>query len=556
MSAPRWPCVLALVLAAAAVVRLAAAVSPLGGQAFQRGACQPAGDPAVESGAALITGVPFAQVSRAMPGWSVPNALLCRGDSRFRVTLGRGLALFSCGLLVFGLGRLLHSALCGSLALLAFAFMAPGWFVGTRWLCIPLVTLAAYVAAWRSRAPALGRTWMMAGALAANLAAISTLFLFGPVLALYDRAAGRGPRRARTVSSLVLCLAPLLLLAPWVFMNWSLHGSFTFFEPGRADSNVINGALGIVECPAFDGVPPDGRGALGWAVIEVLRHPLRYLAACGRRLWFVASLQPLLFGAGLLALFVLRRREEQRVLGVLAAYFVGIHCLMTVGADYFPPIWPVFIVLGASLAAHVLRLPRDGPGEGFAKALAAAGLAAALGSSAGALALAAAYPARSSRPEAFDLALARDPGAAWLWAERGARRLAAGQALGAADDYERALSLDPQRDYEIRAAWAAAAGGRLDRPLRALTRTPDPRELRAAVVETCRLLLRREPGLARRAWDEALDMLARLQGRAPGTEPDAAGWAALWETMQQVLEPWPERERARLREALARLQRP
>jgi hypothetical protein len=558
MSAPRWPRLLALALAAAAAGRLALAVGPLGAEAFQRGACQPATDHAVESGAALLSGVPSVRASHAMPGWSVPNALLCRGDSRSRVGLGRGLALCSCGLLVFGLGRLLHSALCGSLALLAFSFMAPGWFVGTRWLCIPLVALAAYLAAWRGRAPSLGRTGMLAGALAANLAVISTLFLFGPVLALYDWVVGRGtPRlRAKAVSALVLCLAPLLFLAPWVFMNWRLHGSFTLFEPGRADSNVINGALGIVECPAFDGVPAAGQGALGWAVLEVLRHPLRYLAACGRRLWFVASLQPLLFGAGLLALVVLRRREEHRALGVLVVYFVGIHCLMTVGADYFPPVWPVFLVLGASLAAHLLRLPQDGPGEGFAKGLAAAGLAAALGLSAGALALAAAYPARSSRPEALEIALQREPGQAWLWAERGARRLDTGEALAAAADYERALSLDPQRDYEIRAAWAAAAGGRLDRPLEVLWRAPDRRELRAAVIETFRCLLRREPGSASRAWGEGLDMLALLQGREPGSAPDAAGREVLFEEARQVLAPWLDPEKPRLLRGLAGLMDP
>ncbi|MBI5240985.1 MAG: hypothetical protein HY926_10975 [Elusimicrobia bacterium] len=553
MSLPRWPRALSLALAAAAVVRLASTVGPLGAEAFQKGACWPETDNAVESGAALLLGVPYAY-ARPMPGWSVTNALLCQGEARSRVALGRGLALFLCGLLVFCLGWLLHSPLCGALALLAFSFLAPDWFVGRRWLCIPLASLAACLAAWRARAPSLKRTWLAAGALAANLAVISTLFLFGPVLALHDWASGGGERRrrARAVSAAVLCLAPLLFLAPWVYMNWRAYGSLTLFERGRADSNILNGALGLVECPPFDRLPPPGEGVLGRAAAEVASHPLRYLAACGRRLWFSFSLQPLLACAGLLALAVLRRREEVRAVGLLALYWVAVHCLMTVERDYFIPVWPLFLVLGAGLAAHLLRLPRDSPGDRFAAVAAGGGLAAGLGLTAFALGLAAAYPARSSRPEALDAALRRSPGQAWLWAERGARRLEARQGLAAAADYEAALRLDPQREYEVRAAWAAAAGGRLDRPLQVLTEAPDKRELRAAIVETLRRLLRREAGPARRAWGEALDMTSRLQRRESGSPLDAAGREGLRETVREVLLPWPEREKPRLLRDLSR----
>ncbi len=555
MTLPRWPRLLALALAAAAVVRLGAAVRPLGEEAFQKGACWPATDNEVEIGAALLEGVPCAS-GRAMPGWSVTNALLCRGDARARLAWGRGLALVCAGLLVFSLGWLLHSPLCGALALLAFSLLAPDWFVNRRWLCIPLAALAAYAAAWRARAPSPGRTWLTAGALAANLAVISTLFLFAPLLSLYEWAAGRGERRRRLLSAAVLCLAPLLFLAPWAYMNWSAHGELVLFERGRADSNVVSGALGLVESPPFVRLPEAGQGALAWAAGEALRHPLRTLAACGRRLWFAFSLQPLLFLAGLLALLALRRRPESAAVGLLAFYWVAIHCLMSVERDYFLPAWPLFLVLASALAARLLRLPEDPPEERWALLPAAGGLAAGLALTGFALALAAAYPARSVRPDAFDAALRRGPGQAWLWAERGARRLAAGESLAAAADYEEALRLDPQRDYEIRAAWAAAAGGRLDRPLQVLTESPDKREVRAAIIEAVRRLRRGEPDAARRAWAEALDMTALMQGRGPGGAPDATGMDGLLDAAGQVLRHWPEPERPRLLRDLSGLSRP
>ena len=229
---------------------------------------------------------------------------------------------------------------------------------------------------------------------------------------------------------------------------------------------------------------------------------------------------------------------------------------MAVEPDYFIPVWPLFIALAAVLTARLLRLPEDPPDERWALLPAAGGTAAGLGMAVFALTLAAAYPARSSRPDAFDLALRRGPGQAWLWAERGARRRAAGESLAAAADYEEALRLDPQRDYEIRAAWAAAAGGRLDRPLRVLMGSRDKREVRAAIVETVRRLRRGERAAARRAWSEALDMTSLMQGREPGSSLDEAGQKGLDEAVGQVLRHWPEPERPRLFRDLSGLSRP
>jgi len=555
VNAARWARALAGICAVAGLLRLAAAVGPVGAAAFQREPCRPATDLGVESGEALIHGVDLPQVSWDMPGWSVANALLCRQVPRPWAVGIRGLILIPCGLLVFGLGWLLHSALCGGLALLGFSFAAPAWFSEYRWSSVFLVTLAAYVLAWRARAPTLRRTWLAAAALAANLAVISTLCLFGPALAAWEWLTRRRaePRRRPAAGAAVLVLAPLIFLGPWLYMNWRVHHRLILFEHGRAESNIVNGALGLVTCPSFDRFVPAGHSALGWAAAEVLRHPGRYLGACLRRLWFVAGLQPGLVGLGLLAPVLLWRKPDHREVGLFALYFIGIHCLMTVAAAYFLPIWPVLLALGASLAAHALRLPEDSPGEGWAAGLAGLLLAAVLGVEGYALALAAAYPARSVRPEALAAALARHPEDPWLWSERGSRQLAAGQALAAASDYERALSLDPQRDYEVRRAWALAVGGRWDRPLRVRTQQPDLSELRAAILETFRSLLRGSPVQVRQSWSQALGLLAALQSRDPGRLPDALVRESLAQTLRELLEPWPARPRARLIAGLAGL---
>ena len=254
MIAARWTRALAVVFTAAAAVRLAALIGPVGAAVFSRDPCRPASDYFVEGGEALIHGISFPQVSWDMPGWSVTSALLCRHMPRPWAVRTRGLVLLPCGLLVFGLGWLLHSAFCGGLALLAFSFAAPDWFVERRWLCVCLVTLAAYFVAWRARAPTLRRDWLAAAGLAANHAVISTMFLFGPVLAAWDWFVGLkgAPRRRRVVSAAVLGLAPFIFLGPWLYMNWRIHHRIILFEDGRAESNIVSGALGLVECPGLD----------------------------------------------------------------------------------------------------------------------------------------------------------------------------------------------------------------------------------------------------------------------------------------------------------------
>ena len=553
---PRGARLLAGVCVAAALLRLAASAGPVGAEAFSREPCRPGTDYFAEGGAALTFGVPFSEVSWDMPGWSVTNELLCRQVPRSWAIRLRGLILIPCGLLVFGLGWLLHSALCGGLALLGFSFLAPAWFVERRWLCVCLVTLAAYILAWRARAPTLRRTWLAAVGLAANLAVISTLFVFGPALAAWEWFGRRRqePRGRRAAIAAVLGLAPLVFLGPWLYMNWRVHHSFILFERGRAESNIVCGALGLVESPGLNRFVPAGRGVLTWAAAEVLRHPLRYLAACLLRLCFVLRLQPWLFGAALLATWLCRSKPVHRQLGFFVLYFIGIHCLMTVNPDYFFPIWPVLLALAASLAARALRLPEDSPGEPWAAGLAGILLAAVLCVESYGMALAAAYPARSSRPAALAAALVRHPDDPWLWSQQGARQLAAGQPLAAASAYERALSLDPQRDYEIRRAWALAAGGRLDVPLLAQTRTANFDELRAGIIETFRHLLRREPAPARDSWSQTLGLLATLQRRSPDGLPDAVGAQTLAQVLREVLEPWPAPDRARLIEGLAELQ--
>jgi hypothetical protein len=555
----RCALLLTAVCLGAALLRLAATTAAVGEVISRETVCKPRTDYFVEGGEALIHGVDFPEVSWDLPASSVSNALLCRLPGRWAV-LPRGLLLLPCAGLVFMLGWLLHSSLCGGLAALGFALsVSPSWLleVEDRWPSVFLVLLAAYLAAWRARRPALPRTWALAGGLAANLAAISTVFLFGPLLALWERLTTARQRRT-SWSALILCLAPLLILIPWLFMNWEVHHRLILFEKDRATNNIVTGVLGwpgplpMGRAEALAGVSP-GTNILAWAAGEVLRHPLRYLYGVLLRLRLVFSLQPLLVLAAALGLVWPRRRESARPVALLGLYFVVLHCLISVKAEYLDPVWPALLALATSLAAAALRLPEDEPAERLAGGVAALALGGALLWVSYPMALAAAYPARSARPDALDIQLARHPQDPWLWAERGSRRLVAGAAAAAASDFETAMGLDPQRDYEVRRAWALAASGRWDWSLGSPPPGATPVELRASILEILRRLKSGASAPARQAWKETEARLLDLQHRGADRDLNAADCDSLLQALGEVLGPWPARERARLINGLAGL---
>lgn len=542
--------VLAAACAAAAILLLRAPFKELTAIPRQE-FCAPERDFFVEGGEALLHGVRLENVSWQMPGASVSNALVCHGAGP-AAARRRALALPACALLVFGLGWLLHSAACGGLALLGFALVLdPTWFRGERWLSVGLVMLAAYLTAWRAQRPTLARTLALAAGLAVNLTVISTLFLFGPLLAAWEWFTRRKETSRRTLAAqaAILCLAPALFLSPWLWMNRQVHGEAILFEKGRADSNVIAGALGLVVFPRGDAhtlveLPP-GRSAAAWAVAEVLRHPLRFIDAYARRAFFVLRLYPILILAGLPALWPWRERQDRRQVALLAAYFAAILCLMPVLARYLHPLWPVLVVLAAGLLSDGARLPEARLGRGPAGGLAAALLLVCLSLAGFSLALAAAYPARLARPDPLGRELARHPDDPWLWAQRGNQRIASGQTAAAAADFEQAYRLDPQRDYEVRQAWAAFLSGGKNKllPVHPAGNADFP-ETRARVLNIFHDLRAGDEASARTAWRGVLAVIGGL---------DAPGSDMLWAAVRDILKPSPVSENCLYLEGLLKL---
>ena len=287
-------------------------------------------------------------------------------------------------------------------------------------------------------------------------------FFISVLLVLYEWARDRKAGAGRARNAAALCLLPFLFLIPWAVMNWRLSGRFVLFEDGRADVNIITGVLGLVRTMGIGDyrgmVVPADQSILLWAAGEILRHPLRYLAAFFARLGYAASLHPLLALASAASIWITRKREDCRQLALLAAYFFAIHCLMPVHENYFVPAWPLLAVLASGLLASWTR-----PASKRLKAVSASTVyaifALLLSAQACVLALVLAYPARAGDPRALERELARYPNNPWLWSQRGMGRLRAGRAKEAVGDLARAFALDPLKDRQINYAWALLARG-------------------------------------------------------------------------------------------------
>lgn len=527
----------ALLLAAAAAALLSRAPRQL---EIARGeACRAESDYHVERGEALLHGVPLPGFGRAMPSYSVPNAVLCGHLPAPAAAAVRFAALLACAALVFALGARLYSPLSGAAAALLFALPPPESESGERWLYTLAVLLAAWFLVRRAREPSRAATARLAAALGATLLMLSSLCLFPFLAALYERLRDRG---TRAFDAALLCLAPFLVLLPWSAALWAATGRFTLFEDGRVDENLLAGALGFVRTMGIGdsrrmlGLAQE-QGALAWAAGQVLSHPLGFLAALLERARFAAGLHPfLLLGTGASAV-LWRGVEDRRQLALLAGYLLGIHLLMPVQENYFVPAWPLLAVLASGLLAGRGPAPEGRLGAASRRAASAA-LALLLLASAGTLGLAAAYPLRS-RGEALARALAASPDDAWLRSERGMRLLRDGRPAEARLELARALALAPSRDRELAHAWAVLASGA---PAAGLWERRVPgRPLMLSDIRE-RLLLgiyfaltgRPERGAA----EEALALAYRRSGEAPGGASVARG-GPVPALVLEIIASWP-----------------
>lgn len=283
--------------------------------------------------------------------------------------------------------------------------------------------------------------------IAMSLLVKSPLFLFPLLLVCYEAVdAEHRPSKDWRAGALFLLIAPLLILAPWIWMNWSLYHRVIPFENGRADTNIITGALGFVQTAEGDfrgyvGLgPPDS--AIIWAAKTVLRHPFHFAASYVERLWFVSIQHPAILVMAALALWWSRRERDFRAVGLLTVYFVGICCLMPLEARYLEPAWPVAAVLAAcAFARFVDRRKPDGRSMAGVWVV----LAPLAAFSIFVLCLVCAYPSRvSAGPSAIERELISFPDDAWLWQQHGLYRLGAGNSKEAVRDMRRSLALLPR----------------------------------------------------------------------------------------------------------------
>lgn len=403
----------------------------------------------------LLHGLPHADISMSMPMQNVVSGLVFDHAAPWLRSWAPALLFLGSLVLVFTLGGLLHSPLCGALAVLL-ASRTLTFGVDFMAVYVFLVLLAANALVWAADGSD-SRRWALAGVfIGVTFLQRSALFLFPAALAVSLVWRGRRWRAAAWAAA-----APFALLAPWVWMNAQVSGSFVLFEDGRAVCNIVTGALGAVSTmegeypllvPGLSGV----RGALAWAAGEVLRHPGASLAAFALRLKLVLALHPALFLMAAAALWRFRRRLSFRSLGLLAAVYVVVHCLMPVKPSYFAALWPLLAVLAAAPLSALW---------GLADRLAAKRLCAAAAGSAGVLALGAAaytlfivsvYPGRAAA-DRLETALKADPDSACLNALWGERLLHAGKASAALAPLLRARDLDPRQDRALDAAAASLA---------------------------------------------------------------------------------------------------
>ena len=365
-------------------------------------------------------------------------------------------------ILLYALGALLHP-LGGLFSALAAVFLLNGigdftYYSESGYSL--LVLLTACILVWRARAPSPLKSVLLALTIGATLLYRSPLAFFPPLLGFYEWGAyHRFSMRAYWRHLLILCVLPYVLLLPWIGMNWIHAGQIIPFEQGAASANIVTGALGLthtIEGDLSTLVDPSidiGRNGdiLGWAVRETARHPLRYIRGVLRRIRFALLLSPKLTFLAVLSLVIFRRRREHQALGLLAGYFLCVHCLMSVEMIYFWPLRPLQAVLAASVMATLQARVKPNAGSieyRLAMAVAVGALALTLSAALYASAAVLSYTMALLRSpgtveDEFSRALLSHPDDDWLFSERGTARLIHGNTTGAAADFSMTARLLP-----------------------------------------------------------------------------------------------------------------
>jgi tetratricopeptide (TPR) repeat protein len=487
------------------------------------------------------------------------------GDDSWRVwRLADAVLVFA---LVFAAGALGAGPLQGVLAALAVVLGSVTFTPTARfdWLgpddlesgYTVLVILCGCAAVWRAAKPDLKRSLALGAALTAAFLYRSTIVFYPLLLVLLDRLAPRA-RRPSWRASLAVALPPFLALLPWALMNWRLERMWIPLEKGEANYLIVEGALGIVERRSFDwsAFVPAGvddtvmRHLVWWAAGEVFRHPLRFAAAYVGRLWYVFTLFPLLCSAALVGLWRGRKEPGLRAVGVLAGYFILLHCVLAICPEYVQPAWPLLAVCASYSVTGLFRVDGDAAWRRGARAILGASLAAVVFMIALTEVLVVRYAASPERgrplEEQYARALAASPGHAFLHLERGGLRRERGDLKGALADFEQAAKGYPECVKLGRArAWTKAALGD-PAELLASSRATATSEERVLLAHGLMLAGRRAEARAQLSGD--IDARCPDRGRGASAERVCAAAQAVLGQAEAMLATRPASEAARLRE--------
>ncbi len=317
-------------------------------------------------------------------------------------------------------------------------------------------------------------SYVVGGVIGCSLLIRSELFLFPLILAPYLNRLARPRIPLKEVFPILI--VPYLMLISWVYMNHAIYGRWIIFENGRADNNVVAGALGLVQTMEgnFRKLAGYTRGTspLLWAMRETLRHPLRFGWAYLQRLWFVFNVSPIMTALALWGAWKLRSQESIRRLMVFCGYYIGIHCLMPVESRYFIPIEPILCVL-ASVPISLWVKSRWGFADKLHFEIGRAWFRVFVGSAVlfffvfglGTEILIAAYPLREARAQSLGVVIENHPKDAWLWWWLGRQELISGNAQKASHDFRQALKLRMSATIALDEAWVEAVLGQNPRLL-------------------------------------------------------------------------------------------
>ena len=376
---------------------------------------------------------------------------LCPGSAQFLINTGFYLLILP---LSYALSVMLHSRPAGALAVLIscalLVFLHEYGDLEQRLLSITLLGFAFYSAS-DELSPALSKKIAAGVMLGCSFLVRSTMAFFPFLWCGYKLLREeKGHRRECFKKILPVLAIPFLMLVPWIIYMRLVHGTYTLFENGRANSNIITGALGLVgtiegdtnKLAQLHGWHP-GASVLLWAVKQVCLHPVLYAGAVLTRLGEVFWMHPLLITGGTAGFIICRKNPAARMLALLILYLAGIHCLMTIEPRYFSPLWLLCAPLAAFFILSGMKTKTQVLSRLAAIPCALIALCALL-----TLAMVIAYPFRAARDNGDISARARGSRDYWLWKLAAFQSLSNGDIVTTTTMVGKVISLNPEASYK------------------------------------------------------------------------------------------------------------